>query len=328
MYVPNEKRYETIPYRRCGASGIHLPEISLGLWHNFGGVDTFENGRAMVRYAFDNGVTHFDLANNYGPPPGSAEECFGQILKKDFGGYLRDELLISTKAGYRMWAGPYGEWGSRKNLINSLNQSLQRMQLDYVDIFYSHRPDPNTPLEETMSALEYAVKSGKALYVGLSNYNPAQTKEAIGILKSMGIHCLIHQPKYSMMVREPENGLLDVLKENKVGCIPFSPLAQGILTNRYLNGIPDGSRASKGAFLQHKDITEEKIQRVKKLQEIAISRDQTISQLAIAWLLRTDTVTSVLIGASSVNQLEDNLVSLKNTKFSQTELDAIEEILK
>jgi L-glyceraldehyde 3-phosphate reductase len=315
-------------YRRCGNSGILLPEISLGLWHNFGGVDTFENGRAMVRFAFDNGITHFDLANNYGPPPGSAEEHFGEILQKDFGGNLRDELVISTKAGYRMWDGPYGEWGSRKYLINSLNQSMKRMKLDYVDIFYSHRPDPNTPMEETMGALEYAVKSGKALYVGLSNYDAKQTVEALDILDEMGINCLIHQPKYSMFVRDPEDGLLQVLKERGVGCIPFSPLAQGLLTDKYLKGIPDDSRAAKShGFLHEKDVTEEKINKVKALDAIAQARSQSIAQLALAWLLKKQEVTTVLVGASSVEQLNKNIRSIDNTAFSDDELNAIEKIL-
>jgi L-glyceraldehyde 3-phosphate reductase len=328
MYTPYKNRYSKMKYRRCGNSGILLPEISLGLWHNFGGVDTFENGRAMVRFAFDNGITHFDLANNYGPPPGSAEEHFGEILKKDFAGNLRDELVISTKAGYRMWDGPYGEWGSRKYLVNSLNQSMKRMKLDYVDIFYSHRPDPNAPMEETMGALEYAVKSGKALYVGLSNYDAKQTVEALDILDEMGINCLIHQPKYSMFVRDPEDGLLQVLKERGVGCIPFSPLAQGLLTDKYLKGIPDDSRAAKShGFLHEKDVTEEKINKVKALDAIAQARSQSIAQLALAWLLKKQEVTTVLVGASSVEQLNKNIRSIDNTTFSDDELNAIEKIL-
>jgi L-glyceraldehyde 3-phosphate reductase len=328
MYTPNSNRYEAMSYKRCGNSGLILPQISLGLWHNFGGVDTFENGRKMVRYAFDQGITHFDLANNYGPPPGSAEENFGTILKKDFGGNLRDELIISSKAGYRMWDGPYGEWGSKKYLIASLDQSLRRMNLDYVDIFYSHRPDPDTPMEETMEALEYAVKSGKALYVGLSSYNPTQTKQAVEILKSKGIRCLIHQPKYSMFVREIEDGLLDVLKEEGIGCIPFSPLAQGLLTDRYLDGIPSDSRAGKDTgFLQTGEVTQAKIDQVKKIAKIAQRRGQSIAQLALAWVLRHETITTVLIGASSVTQLQDNIDFLKNKDLSQEELAEIESIL-
>ncbi len=328
MYTPVANRYEKMKYRRCGNSGIMLPEISLGLWHNFGGIDTFENGRAMVRYAFDNGITHFDLANNYGPPPGSAEENFGEILRKDFGGNLRDEMVISTKAGYRMWDGPYGEWGSRKYLINSLNQSLKRMKLDYVDIFYSHRPDADTPMEETMGALEYAIKSGKALYVGLSNYNAEQTTEALDILDHMGINCLIHQPKYSMFVRDAEAGLLDVLKERGVGCIPFSPLAQGLLTDKYLKGIPSDSRAAKpSGFLQKNDVSDDKINKVKALAALAQARGQSIAQLALSWLLKSNNITTVLIGASSVEQLENNLRSIDNTSYTNDEINAIEKIL-
>ncbi len=328
MYLPDNNRYEKMKYRRCGKSGILLPEISLGLWHNFGGVDLFENGRAMVRYAFDNGITHFDLANNYGPPPGSAEEHFGQIVKKDFGGNLRDELIVSTKAGYRMWDGPYGEWGSRKYLINSLNQSLKRMDMEYVDIFYSHRPDPDTPMEETMGALEYAIKSGKALYVGLSNYDAKQTIEALDILDQMGINCLIHQPKYSMFVRDAENGLLKVLEERGVGCIPFSPLAQGLLTDKYLKGIPSDSRAAKShGFLQEKEVSEEKINKVKRIAAVGQARGQSIAQLALSWLLKTKNITTVLIGSSSVEQLSINIRCIDNTVFSQEEIDAIEGIL-
>ncbi len=328
MFQPDKSRYQKMAYRRCGNSGLLLPEISLGLWHNFGGVDVFENGRAMVRHAFDNGITHFDLANNYGPPPGSAEENFGRILKKDFGGYLRDELVISTKAGYHMWNGPYGEWGSRKYLLSSLDQSLKRMNLDYVDIFYSHRPDPDTPMEETMGALASALSSGKALYVGLSNYDAAQTLKALDILDQLGIKCLIHQPKYSMFVRDAENGLLDLLKERGVGCIPYSPLAQGLLTDRYLSGIPDNSRAAKShGFLQKEDVSEDKISRVLQLKTIADQRGQSISQLALAWILRHQNITTVLIGASSVEQLNHNLQTLKNTQFDAAELSAIENIL-
>lgn len=329
MYQPNKERYEKMNYRRCGNSGLMLPEISLGLWHNFGGVDVFENARSMVRFAFDQGVTHFDLANNYGPPPGSAEENFGRILAKDFPGYLRDELIISTKAGYRMWPGPYGEWGSKKYLISSLDQSLKRMKLDYVDIFYSHRPDPNTPLEETMGALVQALDSGKALYVGLSSYDAEQTLLALDILEEMGVSCLIHQPKYSMFVRDPEEGLLDVLRENGVGCIPFSPLAQGLLTDRYLHGIPADSRAAKPhGFLHPEDVSDQRISQVMALKSMADAREQSISQLAIAWLLRTSQITTVLIGASSVDQLSNNLKSIHNTSFSVEELNTIDNILK
>ena len=329
MYQPNKERYEKMNYRRCGNSGLMLPEISLGLWHNFGGVDVFENARSMVRFAFDQGVTHFDLANNYGPPPGSAEENFGRILAKDFSGYLRDELIISTKAGYRMWPGPYGEWGSKKYLISSLDQSLKRMKLDYVDIFYSHRPDPNTPLEETMGALVQALDSGKALYVGLSSYDAEQTLLALDILEEMGVSCLIHQPKYSMFVRDPEEGLLDVLRENGVGCIPFSPLAQGLLTDRYLHGIPADSRAAKPhGFLHPEDVSDQRISQVMALKSMADAREQSISQLAIAWLPRTSQITTVLIGASSVDQLSNNLKSIHNTNFSVEELNTIDNILK
>jgi L-glyceraldehyde 3-phosphate reductase len=317
-----------MPYNRCGKSGLKLPALSLGLWHNFGGVDSFEAGRAIVRSAFDAGITHFDLANNYGPPPGSAEENFGAILQKDFGGFLRDELIISTKAGYGMWSGPYGDWGSRKYLLSSLDQSLKRMGLDYVDIFYSHRPDPETPLDETMGALDSAVRSGKALYVGLSNYSAEQTRKAASILKQLGTPCLIHQPRYSMFDRWVEGGLLEVLKEEGIGCIPFSPLAQGLLTNRYLDGIPVGSRASKPhGFLKERDITEEKLMQIRELNELARSRGQSLSQMAIAWLMKNAAVTSVLIGVSSVAQLEDNLHCLHNTNFSDAELSVVEKIL-
>jgi L-glyceraldehyde 3-phosphate reductase len=327
-YQPLHDRYEKIAYNNCGKSGLKLPAISLGLWHNFGGVDVLENGRAMMRAAFDNGITHFDLANNYGPPPGSAEENFGIIMNKDFRPF-RDEMIISTKAGYKMWDGPYGEWGSRKYLLSSLDQSLKRMDLDYVDIFYSHRPDPNTPLEETMGALAHAVKQGKALYAGISNYPADMTKTASRLLKELGTPCLIHQPKYSMFERWVENGLLDVLEEEGIGLIAFSPLAQGMLTNRYLKGIPEGSRASKPhGFLKQNDITPEKLARISKLNDIAIARNQTLAEMAIAWLLKDKRVTSVLIGASSVDQLMDNLGALKNTTFSKDELSKIELVLK
>lgn len=336
MYTPSETRYADMIYNRCGASGLLLPAISLGLWHNFGGVDVFQDGRNIIRRAFDKGITHFDLANNYGPPPGSAEENFGRILKKDFPGHLRDELIISSKAGYLMWPGPYGEWGSRKYLTASCDQSLRRMGIDYVDIFYSHRPDPDTPLEETMMALDHIVKRGKALYVGLSNYDAAQTETAIRILKSLGTPCLIHQPKYSMFVRwveEPHStakkSLLEVLKENGVGCIPFSPLAQGLLSDRYLGGIPEGSRASKSwGFLKANEVTEEKIKIAQRLNEVAKKRKQTLTQMALSWLLKDKRITSVLIGVSSLEQLENNLGCLTNVEYSPEELDIIEKILK
>ncbi|HEY4149175.1 MAG TPA: L-glyceraldehyde 3-phosphate reductase [Chitinophagaceae bacterium] len=328
-YVPLNNRYDAMKYNRCGNTGLLLPAISLGLWHNFGSVDVFDNGRAIVRRAFDRGITHFDLANNYGPEPGSAEENFGQILKKDFTGWLRDELIISTKAGYTMWPGPYGDWGSRKYLLSSLDQSLRRMQLDYVDIFYSHRPDPNTPLEETMGALDTAVRQGKALYVGLSNYKSEEAKKAIELLKSMGTPCLIHQPKYSMFERWAEGGLLDVLEQYGVGCIPFSPLAQGLLTDRYLKGIPENSRAAKPhGFLKTGDITEAKLTQVKKLNAIAQGRNQSLAQMAISWLLKDKRVTTVLIGASSVAQLDNNIDALNNTAYTADELKAIEAVLK
>ncbi len=327
-YQPDPARYGLLKYNRCGKSGLNLPPISLGLWHNFGGVDVFENGRAMVRHAFDSGITHFDLANNYGPPPGSAEENFGIILDKDFRPY-RDELIISTKAGYGMWDGPYGDWGSRKYLLSSLDQSLKRMKLEYVDIFYSHRPDPDTPLEETMGALAHAVKQGKALYAGISNYPAEKAKAAAGILRQMGTPCLIHQPKYSMFERWVENGLLDVVEKEGMGLIAFSPLAQGLLTDRYLKGIPEGSRASKPhGFLKQKDITPERLEKIKQLNDVAVSRGQTLAQMAIVWLLKDSRVTSVLIGASSVDQLRNNLDSLKNPVFSKEELERIEKILK
>lgn len=326
-YLPNETRYDSMPYNQCGKWGLKLPAISLGLWHNFGGVDEFENGRAMLRHAFDLGITHFDLANNYGPPPGSAEENFGKILKQDFLPY-RDELIISTKAGYLMWPGPYGEWGSRKYVLSSLDQSLKRMGLEYVDIFYSHRLDPNTPLEETMMALDRAVRSGKALYVGISNYPADMAKKASKILKELGTPCLIHQPKYSMFERWVEDGLLDVLEDEGIGCIPFSPLAQGLLTDKYLNGIPEGSRASKSwGFLRPHQV-EPAISKVRKLNELAQKRGQTLAQMALAWILKDRRITSVLIGASSTQQIENNVETLKNLAFSGEELKQIEAILK
>lgn len=327
-YIPHSARYNSMIYNRCGRSGLKIPAISLGLWHNFGHVDDFENSRKIILNAFDAGITHFDLANNYGPPPGSAEENFGTILRKDLQNY-RDELIISTKAGYLMWDGPYGEWGSRKYLIASLDQSLKRMGIDYVDIFYSHRPDPDTPLEETMGALEHAVKHGKALYAGISNYNPEDTGRAAEILRSSGTPCLIHQPKYSMFERGVEDGLLDVLEKEGIGAIAFSPLAQGLLTSKYLCGIPEGSRAAKPhGFLRKEEVTDEKIVKVKQLNEIAGKRSQTLAQMAIAWLLKDKRITSVLIGASSTEQLDDNLKSLDNVKFADEELKAIEKILK
>ncbi len=328
-YVPASDRYDAMLYNRCGKSGIRLPAVSLGLWHNFGSIDNFENGRQIVRRAFDKGITHFDLANNYGPLPGSAEENFGAILQKDFTGYLRDELVISTKAGYLMWPGPYGEWGSRKYVLSSLDQSLRRMKLDYVDIFYSHRPDTETPIEETMGALDTAVRQGKALYVGLSNYSAEETKAALAVLKSLGTPCLIHQPKYSMFERWVEGGLLDVLEANGVGCIPFSPLAQGLLTDRYLKGIPEGSRASKpSGFLKAEQITPATLDKIQRLHAIAQKRGQSLAQMALAWLLKDKRITSVLIGASSVGQLDNNLGALDKVQFDAVELQEIESILK
>jgi L-glyceraldehyde 3-phosphate reductase len=326
-YLASESRYNSMRYNRVGQSGLKLPAISLGWWYNFGGHDPLENGRAIARRAFDLGVTHFDLANNYGPPPGSAEETFGLLFKQDFHPY-RDELIISTKAGYDMWPGPYGEWGSRKYLLASLNASLKRMGLEYVDIFYSHRFDPDTPLEETMSALDSAVRQGKALYVGISNYNPEQTERAAEILRELGTPCLIHQPSYSMLNRWVEEELLDVLLEEGMGCIVFSPLAQGQLTGRYLNGIPTGARATKTerVWLTPKDV-EANLPNVQKLNELAQARGQSLAQMAIAWVLRKPAVTSALIGASSVQQLEDNLAALNNLAFSEQELSRIESIL-
>jgi L-glyceraldehyde 3-phosphate reductase len=320
-YLPNQTRYDTMRYNRSGRSGLKLPAISLGLWHNFGGVDAFENGRAMVRRAFDLGVTHFDLANNYGPPPGSAEENFGQIFAKDLKPY-RDELIISSKAGYGMWPGPYGDWGSRKYLVASLDQSLKRMGLDYVDIFYHHRPDPETPLEETMGALDYIVRSGRALYVGISSYRPEQTRTAVQILRSLGTPCVIHQPSYNMFNRWVEDGLLDVLAEEGVGCIAFSPLAQGLLTDKYLGGIPEGSRAAKAhGALKPGQITDERLAQVRRLNELAQARGQTLAQMALAWVLRHPTMTSALIGASRTEQIEDAVSALSNLTFSAEELD-------
>jgi L-glyceraldehyde 3-phosphate reductase len=326
-YTPSADRYRTMEYRRCGKSGLLLPAISLGLWHNFGDVDDYKNCRKILQLAFDSGITHFDLANNYGPPPGSAEENFGHILKKDFEGY-RDEMIISTKAGYKMWEGPYGEWGSKKYLVSSLDQSLKRMKLDYVDIFYSHRPDPTTPLEETMGALDLIVRQGKALYAGISNYRADEAAKAIEILKALGTPCVIHQPKYSMFERWVEDGLLDLLEREGVGCIPFSPLAQGLLTNKYLKGIPEDSRAAKPTgFLQENQVTPETIDKIAKLQVIAQERGQTLAQMALSWLLKDERITSVLIGVSKVEQLEDCLESYSRTIFSDDELERIEYIL-
>jgi L-glyceraldehyde 3-phosphate reductase len=325
MHLANEERYGSMTYRRCGKSGVLLPAISLGLWHNFGGVDRLENSRAMLRRAFDLGVTHFDLANNYGPPPGSAEETFGSALKLDLAAY-RDEMIISTKAGYAMWPGPYGDWGSRKYLIASLDQSLRRMGLEYVDIFYSHRPDPETPLEETMAALDQAVRAGKALYAGVSNYNPQQTREAVKILRGLGTPCLIHQAKYSMFQRTAEAGLLDVLGAEGIGGIAFCPLAQGLLTDRYLGGIPSDSRAAKPhGFLKAKDISGGRLDQVHALNEMARERGQSLAQMALAWVLRDSRMTSALIGASKVEQIEQNVAAIRNLQFSAEELRRIDD---
>ena len=327
IYLADKQRYEQMPYRRCGKSGLLLPAISLGLWHNFGSVDVFEQFKQIAFRAFDRGVTHFDLANNYGPVYGSAEENFGRILKKGLGAY-RDELLISTKAGYDMWPGPYGNWGSRKYLMASLDQSLKRMGLEYVDIFYSHRPDPETPIEETMGALVDIVRQGKALYVGISNYNPAQIRAALEVLKEHKVHCLIHQARYSMLDRWVEPELLSVLDEEGVGMIAFSPLAQGLLTDKYLHGIPENSRAAKPTgHLKREQVTADKIARITRLNELAAQRGQTLAEMALAWIMRDKRVTSVLIGASSVAQLDDNLKALEHLSFTDEELEQIESIL-
>ncbi len=326
-YVAAENRYATMKYNRCGRSGLLLPAISLGLWQNFGGVDRMTNTREMLHTAFDLGITHFDIANNYGPPPGSAEESFGRVFAADFRAY-RDEIIVSSKAGYLMWPGPYGEWGSRKNLIASLDQSLKRTGLEYFDIFYSHRPDPDTPLEETMGALDYAVRSGKALYVGISSYSPEMTAQASAILKQLGTPCVIHQPCYSMFERWVEGGLLDVLEQEGIGCIAFCPLAQGVLTSRYLDGIPEDSRAGKpGPFLNPENITEERVAKAKALNEIAEARGQSLAQMALAWVLKDSRVTSALIGASSSKQIRENVAALENLAFTAKELKAIERIL-
>src|SRR3990172_2261395 len=327
-YRPIDNRYDSMKYNRCGRSGLKLPAISLGLWHNFGGVDEIENCRAILWRAFDLGITHFDLANNYGPPPGSAEENFGRIMHEDFAS-SRDELIISSKAGYLMWPGPYGDWGTRKNLIASLDQSLKRMGLDYVDIFYHHRPDPETPLEETMGALDYIVRSGKALYAGISQYKPEGTKQAAQILRSLGTPLLIHQPNYNMFDRWIEQGLLDVLKEEGVGSIVFSPLAQGLLTNKYLKDIPSDSRAGKEyiRFFNSDNVTEAKLAKIRKLNDLAKERNQSLAQMSLAWVLRQPVVTTALIGASKVSQIEDAIGALQNLNFSNDELKSIDEIL-
>lgn len=327
MYLASSTRYETLPYNRCGRSGLKLPAVSIGLWHNFGGVDTLENSREMARLAFDLGITHFDLANNYGPPYGSAEETFGEILRKDLAPY-RDEMVISTKAGWDMWPGPYGDFGSRKYLIASLDQSLKRMGLEYVDIFYHHRPDPETPLEESMGALDHIVRSGKALYAGISSYSAEETRKAISILQDLGTPLLIHQPSYNMFDRWVEDGLLDVLAEAGAGCIVFSPLAQGLLTDRYLQRIPEDSRAARpGEALNREDVTKEVVEKVRRLNEIAQQRGQSMAQMAIAWVLRNPVVTSALFGASRPKQIQDVVGALQNLEFSVEELAAIDAIL-
>lgn len=327
VYQAEPARYQNMEYRRCGRSGLQLPAVSLGMWHNFGDSSLYDNARSLVHRAFDLGITHFDLANNYGPPPGSAEESFGRILHQGLQPY-RDELIISSKAGYTMWPGPYGDWGSKKYLVASLNQSLQRMRLDYVDIFYHHRPDPDTPLEETMAALDLIVRQGKALYVGLSNYPAERARQAFAILQQLGTPCVIHQPKYSMFERWVEPELLDTLEEHGVGSIAFSPLAGGMLTDRYLQGIPPDSRAASGSrSLTPEQITEAKLQKVRQLNALAEQRGQKLSQMALAWVLRNDRVTSVLIGASKVSQIEDAVGMLANRKFSAEEIAKIEQIL-
>ena len=326
-YQPSPHRYDAMPYNRCGRSGVKLPAISLGLWHNFGGVDDYATARAMAHRAFDLGVTHFDLANNYGPPYGSAEETFGRILRDGMGHY-RDELIISSKAGWDMWPGPYGDWGSRKYLLASLDQSLRRLGLAYVDIFYHHRPDPNTPLEETMGALDAAVRQGKALYVGISAYSPEETRRATAVLRALGTPCLIHQPRYSMLDRSMERGLLEVLGEEGIGCIVFSPLAQGLLTDRYLHGVPDDSRAAKPhGYLKRSAVTDDVVARVRALDALARERGQSLAQMALAWVLRHATVTSALVGASRVAQVEDSVAALANPRFADSELTAIDAIL-
>ncbi|WP_324670629.1 L-glyceraldehyde 3-phosphate reductase [Hymenobacter sp. GOD-10R] len=326
-YLANPARYQNMEYRRCGRSGLKLPAVSLGLWQNFGDVDVLANSRRILTLAFDSGITHFDLANNYGPSPGSAEETFGKVLKEEFRAH-RDELIISSKAGYTMWEGPYGDWGSKKYLVSSLDQSLKRMGLEYVDIFYHHRPDPETPLEETMGALDLIVRQGKALYVGISNYRPKEAAEAFRILRELGTPCLIHQPKYSMFERWVEDGLLDLVGQEGVGCIPFSPLAQGMLTNKYLGGIPNDSRVAKNlGSLPEKQLTPERLSQIQRLNDVAQTRGQSLAQMALAWILKDERVTSVLIGASKPEQLADSLRCLDNTQFSPEELAKINEIL-
>ena len=330
QYIANPQRYQEMKYRRCGNSGLMLPAISLGLWHNFGHIDSLENARNMLRVAFDNGITHFDLANNYGPPPGSAEENFGKIFKEDFIPY-RDELIISSKAGWGMWPGPYGDWGSKKYLVASLDQSLKRMGLEYVDIFYHHRPDPDTPLEETMGTLDLMVRQGKALYVGISSYQPEEAAKAIQLLKELGTPCLIHQPKYSLFERWVENGLLELLGEKQVGCIPFSPLAQGMLTNKYLKGIPEGSRAASrrgNGAIEEEQVSDEKINKVRQLNVLAEERGQNLAQMALAWILKDKRISSVLIGVSRPEQITDSIRCLENYSFTTDELNRINAILK
>ena len=329
-YTPDSTRYDSMEYRRCGNSGLKLSAVSLGLWHNFGQIDPLENCRAILRKAFDSGITHFDLANNYGQPAGSSEENLGRILQKDFRDH-RDELIISSKAGYTMWPGPYGDYGSKKYLVSSLDQSLKRLNLDYVDIFYHHRPDPETPLEETMGALDLIVRQGKALYVGLSNYNPEETAKASAILKRLGTPCLIHQPKYSMFERWIENGLLDVLNTEGIGCIPFSPLAQGLLTDKYLDGIPKTSRAAKhlgNGAMEENQITEANVNKVRQLNELAKQRGQTLAQMALAWVIKDPRITTVLIGVSKPEQITDSIKCLANYQFSEPEISSINAILK
>jgi L-glyceraldehyde 3-phosphate reductase len=329
-YLANNNRYRNMEYRRCGTSGLKLSAVSIGLWHNFGHIDVLENARKILKLAFDSGITHFDLANNYGPPPGSAEENFGRIFKDDFKSY-RDELIISTKAGWPMWEGPYGDWGSKKYLVSSLDQSLKRMGLDYVDIFYHHRPDPETPLEETMAALDLIVRQGKALYIGISSYTAEQSEKAFKILKQLGTPCLIHQPKYSMFDRWVEDGLLDVLEKDGVGCIPFSPLAQGLLTNKYLNGVPKGSRAAAhrgNGAIEEDQVSEDKIDKAKQLNQVAQARNQNLAQMALSWILQDQRITSVLIGASRPEQVTDSIGCLDNLLFSDDELSRINQILK
>lgn len=329
-YLPNDRRYDSMEYRRCGRSGIKLSAVSLGLWHNFGDIDPLANCRAILRSAFDSGITHFDLANNYGQPGGSAEENFGKIFHKDFRDH-RDELIISSKAGWKMWEGPYGDYGSKKYLVASLDQSLKRIGLEYVDIFYHHRPDPDTPLEETMAALDLIVRQGKALYIGISSYKPEEAKKAIDILKQLGTPCLIHQPKYSMFERWIENGLLDVLEAEGVGCIPFSPLAQGLLTNKYLNGIPEDSRAARhlgNGAMEEEQVTEKNIKKVRQLNELAKERGQSLAQMALAWVVKDPRITSVLIGVSKPEQVTDSIRCLENYSFSREELEKINGILK